>query len=200
VDAGSYVERAHRTLLRLCIHVSQPTRAACEEKEMAGETRGNGESGALPPPADGPQMFVNVQYIKDLSFENPRAPQSLIQPATQPDVAINVDVKARNLNPGSYEVVLTINVNANAQGEPVFLVELAYGAVVTVVNAHESMIAGLVLVETPRIIFPFARAIVANATRDGGFPPLLINPIDFAELLRQQQSLGQAAAPGGPLV
>ena len=103
---------------------------------MAGETRGNGESGALPPPADGPQMFVNVQYIKDLSFENPRAPQSLIQPATQPEVAINVDVKARNLNPGSYEVVLTINVNANAQGEPVFLVELAYAAVVTVVNAH----------------------------------------------------------------
>ena len=99
---------------------------------MAGEARGNGESDALPPPGDGPQMFVNVQYIKDLSFENPRAPQSLIQPATQPEVAINVDVKARNLNPEAYEVVLTINVNANAQGEPVFLVELAYAAVVTV--------------------------------------------------------------------
>jgi preprotein translocase subunit SecB len=141
-----------------------------------------------------------VQYIKDFSFENPRAPQSLIQPAAQPEVAINVDVKARNLNPEAYEVVLTINVNANAQGEPVFLVELAYGAVVTVRNASEQMLAGLVLVETPRIMFPFARAIIANATRDGGFPPLLINPIDFADLLRRQQASQQPPASPGPFV
>ena len=166
---------------------------------MAGEARGNGESDMLPPAADGPQMFVNVQYVKDFSFENPRAPQSLVQSATAPDVAINVDVKARNLNPGAYEVVLAINASATAQGEPVFLVELAYAAVVTVVNAPEEMLAGLVLVEAPRIIFPFARAIVANATRDGGFPPLLINPIDFAELLRRQQSPEQPPAEDTPL-
>lgn len=165
---------------------------------MPGEARGNGEADALPPPAGGPEMFINVQYVKDLSFENPRAPQSLIQPAVQPEVAINVDVKARNLNPEAYEVVLTINVNANAQGEPVFLVELAYAAVVTVRNASEQMLAGLVLVETPRIMFPFARAIVANATRDGGFPPLLINPIDFADLLHRQQMAAQAETPATP--
>ena len=167
---------------------------------MAGEVRGNGESDGLPPPVDGPQMFVNVQYVKDLSFENPRAPQSLMHPVTQPDVAINIDVKARNLNAEAYEVVLTINVNANAQGEPVFLVELAYAAVVTVRNAPEPLLTSLVLVETPRIIFPFARAVIANATRDGGFPPLLINPIDFAELLRQQQVPAQAAAEDTPPV
>jgi preprotein translocase subunit SecB len=165
---------------------------------MPGEVRGNGETDGLPPPAGGPEMFVNVQYVKDLSFENPRAPQSLIQPAVQPEVAINVDVKARNLNPEAYEVVLTINVNANAQGEPVFLVELAYAAVVTVRNAPEQMLAGLVLVETPRIMFPFARAIIANATRDGGFPPLLINPIDFADLLHRQQMAAQAETPATP--
>jgi preprotein translocase subunit SecB len=165
---------------------------------MPGEVRGNGETDGLPPPAGGPEMFVNVQYVKDLSFENPRAPQSLIQPAVQPEVAINVDVKARNLNPEAYEVVLTINVNANAQGEPVFLVELAYAAVVTVRNASEQMLAGLVLVETPRIMFPFARAIIANATRDGGFPPLLINPIDFADLLHRQQMAAQAETPATP--
>ena len=164
---------------------------------MPGEARGNGETDALPP-TGGPEMFVNVQYVKDLSFENPRAPQSLLQPAVQPEVAINVDVKARNLNPEAYEVVLTINVNANAQGEPVFLVELAYAAVVTVRNASEQMLAGLVLVETPRIMFPFARAIIANATRDGGFPPLLINPIDFADLLRRQQLAAQAEMPATP--
>jgi preprotein translocase subunit SecB len=159
---------------------------------MPGETRGNGESTAMPPTADGPQLFINVQYIKDLSFENPRAPQSLIQPTGQPEVAINVDVKARNLNQEAYEVVLTINVTANMQGEPVFLVELAYAAVVTVRNAPEPMLTSLVLIETPRIIFPFARAIIANATRDGGFPPLMINPIDFAELMRRHQSSEEA--------
>ncbi len=165
---------------------------------MPGEARGNGETDALPPPTDGPQLFVNIQYVKDLSFENPRAPQSLIQPATQPEVGINVDVKARNLNAEAYEVVLTINVNANAQGEPVFLVELVYAAVVTVRNAPEPLLANLILVETPRIIFPFARAVIANATRDGGFPPLLINPIDFAELMRHQQSPEQPGERAGP--
>jgi preprotein translocase subunit SecB len=160
---------------------------------MAGEVRGNGETDRVPPIPEGPQLFINVQYIKDLSFENPRAPQSLIQQTAQPEVAINVDVKARNLNQDAYEVVLTINVTANTQAEPVFLVELAYAAVVTVRNAPEPMLANLVLVETPRIIFPFARAVIANATRDGGFPPLMINPIDFAELLRRQQPPGEAA-------
>jgi preprotein translocase subunit SecB len=87
------------------------------------------------------------------------------------------------------------------QDEPVFLVELAYGTVVTVKNAPQEVLAPLILVETPRIVFPFARAIIANATRDGGFPPLMINPIDFAELLRRQQPEGQAAAPpGNPVV
>ena len=82
-----------------------------------------------------------------------------------------------------------------------FLVELAYGTVVTVKNTPQEMLAPLILVETPRIVFPFARAIIANATRDGGFPPLMINPIDFAELLRRQQADTQIAAPpGNPVV
>jgi preprotein translocase subunit SecB len=165
---------------------------------MAEERRGNGELGAEPvPPATEPaQMSVNVQYIKDFSFENPRAPQSLLQPQAQPEVGINVDVKARNLGPDLFEVVLTVNVNARAQGEPVFLVELAYAAVVTIKNAPEPVLRSLILVEAPRFMFPFARAIIANATRDGGFPPLMINPIDFAELLRRQPPDAAAAVPG----
>ena len=75
-----------------------------------------------------------------------------------------------------------------------FLVELAYGAVVTVRNTPPEMLGPMVLIETPRIIFPFARAVIANATRDGGFPPLMINPIDFAELLRRQQADAQLAS------
>jgi preprotein translocase subunit SecB len=158
---------------------------------MADEALGNGEID--PKPAEAPQLFVNFQYIKDLSFENPRAPQSLTQPAAQPEVAINVNVQASNLGPELFEVVLNTNVTARAGGEPVFIVELAYGAVVTVRNASEATMPAMVLVEAPRLIFPFARAIIANATRDGGFPPLMINPIDFAELLRRQQ--GAAAPP-----
>jgi preprotein translocase subunit SecB len=161
---------------------------------MAEEARGNGQTNVPPSPADAPQqLIVNAQYIKDLSFENPRAPQSLIQQGSQPSVDINVDVKAQNLGPEVFEVILTINVTARADEQPVFLVELAYGTVVTVKNAPPEMLSPLILVETPRIVFPFARAVIANATRDGGFPPLMINPIDFAELLRRQQAEAQAA-------
>ena len=166
---------------------------------MAEEAKGNGQTD-LPPAAAGAaqQLIINAQYVKDFSFENPRAPQSLIQPTTQPSVDINVDVKAQNLGPEVFEVILTINATARAQDEPVFLVELAYGTVVTVKNTPAEMLAPLILIETPRIAFPFARAIIANATRDGGFPPLMINPIDFAELLRHQQAQAQAtSSPGG---
>lgn len=160
---------------------------------MAEETTGNGSGGGPTMSPSGPQQLIlNAQYIKDLSFENPRAPQSLVQQTSQPEVEINVDVKASNLGPEVFEVVLTINATARAQGETVFLVELAYGSVVTVKNATAELLPALVLVETPRIVFPFARAVIANATRDGGFPPLMINPIDFAELLRRQQAGAQA--------
>src|SRR4029077_13051593 len=160
---------------------------------MAEETTGNGaDGGPAASPADTQQLILNAQYIKDMYFENPRAPQSLIQPTNQPDVEINIDVKAQHLRPDVFEVVLTINATARAQGETVFLVALAYGSVVRIKNAAAELLPMLILVETPRIVFPFARAIIANATRDGGFPPLMINPIDFAELLRRQQA-AQAA-------
>jgi preprotein translocase subunit SecB len=147
--------------------------------------------------AGGPQLIINAQYVRDLSFENPRAPHSLIQQQKQPEVGLNVDVKARTLGEGMYEVLLTINANAQTEGEPVFLVELSYGAVVTVKNASEEMIGGFILVETPRLMFPFARNIIADATRDGGFPPLFINPIDFADLLRREQQQRMAAEQQG---
>ena len=111
---------------------------------MSEEARGNGQSDMPSAVPDGQQqLIVNAQYIKDLSFENPRAPQSLIQQTAQPSVDINVDVKAQNLAPEVFEVVLTINATARIQNEPVFLVELAYGTVVTVKNAPQEMLAPL---------------------------------------------------------
>lgn len=139
------------------------------------------------------QLFINAQYIKDLSFENPRAPQSLTQQTSQPSVEINVDVKAHTMGPDTYEVELSINASAKTQDETLFIVELVYGAVVTARGVPQELLSPVILVETPRLMFPFARNIIAETTRDGGFPPLLINPIDFAELLRRN---GAAAQPG----
>ena len=157
------------------------------------ETNGEGIEAAGTTP--GITLAINAQYVKDLSFENPRAPQSLIQQKQQPEVQLGVDVKARNLGPDLYEVILSLNAKAIAENETVFVVELAYGAVITAKAEDQNVLPFLILVETPRLLFPFARNVVASATRDGGFPPLLINPIDFAELLRRQQQ-AQAEQPG----
>jgi len=163
---------------------------------MADEIPGNGQTTEPPPGAQGHQvghqLIINAQYIKDLSFEDPRAPQSLMQQAAPPSVEINIDVKAQSIGPENYEVVLTLNAAAKAQNDTLFLIELTYGALVTVRNVPQEMMAQVVLVETPRLMFPFARNIVAETSRDGGFPPLMINPVDFAELLRRNQTAQQA--------
>jgi preprotein translocase subunit SecB len=152
---------------------------------MAQTIGGNGQE-APPPVGDTAQrLIVNAQYIKDLSFENPRAPHSLAQQPSAPAVDINVDVNAQPLSPDTYEVVLTINASAKINDETLFILELVYGAVVTVRNVPRDMLPPVLLVETPRLMFPFARNIVADATQNGGFPPLMINPIDFTELLRR---------------
>lgn len=162
---------------------------------MAQMTAGNGHEATPGAGVDTAQrLIVNAQYIKDLSFENPRAPQSLTQQASAPSVDINVDVNAQPLNPETFEVVLAVKASATLNGEPLFLLELSYGAVVTVRNMPREALPSALLVETPRLMFPFARNIVADATRDGGFPPLMINPIDFTDLLRRNA----ATAPDAP--
>src|SRR5712671_7100248 len=130
---------------------------------MSEEPTGNGPS-AAPPVAGAPaaaaapqQLIINAQYIKDLSFENPRAPNSLRQQAAPPSVEINVDVKAQNLAPENYEVVLTIKASAKAAEETLFIIELVYGAVVTVCPVTQDLVSPIMLVETPRLMFPFAR-------------------------------------------
>ena len=170
---------------------------------MSDQATGNGPgapastvAGAAPQ-QQGQQLIINAQYIKDLSFENPHAPQSLRQQTGQPAVDINVDVKAQSMGTENYEVVLTINAGAKIQEEQLFLIELSYGAIITVRNVPQDLLSAVVLVETPRLMFPFARNIIAETTRDGGFPPLMINPIDFAELLRRNTANQGDAQAGG---
>ena len=145
-------------------------------------------------------LEFSTQYIKDLSFENPGAPLSLMgQTPPQVQVDIQVQVQPLDLPPREggqdkpYEVVLILRAQALREKDAVFVVELSYAGIFTPVNVPAEHVQPLLMIEAPRLLFPFARAAVATLTRDGGFPPLLINPIDFGALYQQQVAAGKAA-------
>tara|TARA_E500000331_G_C17230465_1_gene702403 strand:- start:827 stop:1327 length:501 start_codon:yes stop_codon:yes gene_type:complete len=136
---------------------------------------------------DSAPFMIGAQYIKDFSFENPRGIETLSAIQDNPDVSVDVSTNARAIGEeGMYEVLLFIRAEAQVEDNPVFIVELTYGGVVQVGGIPEEEIKPVVLIEGPRHLFPFARSIVSNAVRDGGFPPLLINPIDFGTLYVEQ--------------
>lgn len=151
----------------------------------------NPPQGADIPTPTGPSLRVLAQYIKDLSFENPAA--ATPQMAERPDIGISVDVSVRPHAAGDaiFEVVLKLSAQATAKEEPLFLCELVYGGLFELVGVSESDAEPLLLIECPRLLFPFARRIMAEVTREGGFPPLMIDPIDFVSLYRQQKARGR---------
>jgi preprotein translocase subunit SecB len=155
-----------------------------------------------------PQIQISQQYIKDLSFENPNAPSTVGPNSQPPQVKVSVDVRPNQLEGESrFEVVINLRADATQGDQQAFIVELAYAGVVELPgDTPREHQAPLLLIEAPRQMFPFARAIVSNAVRDGGFPPLLIQPIDFADLFRRQmqrmaqqrqQQQGGEGAPAG---
>src|SRR5260370_27132808 len=157
-----------------------------------------------PPSADPSQqaqagpLTIHGQYIKDLSFENPRAPQSLIE-QKQPQLTLNVNVTTRQFDTKTFEVTLTVEANAQTpEKDPLFMLELVYAGTVSLGDVPQDAYGPLLLIETPRLLFPFARAIVANATREAGFPPLNIAPVDFVALYRQQLDASGGQIPGVP--
>lgn len=133
-------------------------------------------------------MHVLAQYVKDLSFENPNAPQSLLPGRPQPQVNIGVDVQVQPMGEDVYEVVLKLNCEAKHDEATAFLVEIAYAGLFQLPGLPQEHHRAVLLIEAPRMLFPFARAIVAAATQDGGYPPLMINPIDFMDLYRRQHA------------
>ena len=149
-------------------------------------------------PAAALPLAVNWQYIRDLSFESPRAPQVFVQQAPAPQVQIQVRVDARPVGDNTYEVVLVIQASAKSNEDPVFLVELEYAGIFTAAAMPADALTPLLMIEGPRLLFPFAREVLATTTRNGGFPPLMINPIDFADLYRQNLRQRQAAADAAP--
>ncbi len=143
----------------------------------------------------GPQLRVMTQYIRDLSFENPNAPRTLGPLVEQPQIAVRVDVNVQRLSETDFEITLAIGVEAKAQEDVMFLVELQYCGLFRLVNVPAEQLEPVLLIECPRQIFPFARRIIADVTRDGGFPPLMIDPIDFVSLYQQRREAGNGPLP-----
>ena len=139
---------------------------------------GQNGNGAAPATAQ-PAVQVLAQYIKDLSFENPGAPQGLTQ---NPQIEFGVNLQARQNDGTNYEVELKLRIHATVQEKQLFLLELTYAGLFRLENIPEDALQPLLMIQAPHMLFPFARRIVADVVRDGGMPPLMVEPIDFAAL------------------
>jgi preprotein translocase subunit SecB len=161
------------------------------------ESAPNGTGG----PQDGglesqmPGLRVLAQYLKDHSFENPRAPMSFRDGGTAPAIEVNVDVNARGLGAGQFEVELAVSARARRGQDIVFVVETTYAGVFEIVNVPENQVEPILLIECPRLLFPFARQIVAETTTSGNFPPVMLDPIDFLMIYQRNLAARQGAAP-----
>ena len=134
-----------------------------------------------------PTVGIVAQYIKDLSFENPGAPAMM---AEGPQIDLGVDLQARRGDAEHFEVMLKLQVTAKAGDKTVFLLELAYAGLFRIVGVPDDMLQPLLLIQAPHMLFPFARRIVADVVRDGGMPPLMVDPIDFAALYQSKLASG----------
>ena len=150
------------------------------------------DAGAAAPEAEGgePGIRILAQFIRDLSFENPRAPDALRPNQAQPQIDLNVELNARGREDGLYEVDLKLSAGAHREDGPLFVVELLYGGVFQIAGVTGDDIEPVLMIECPRYLFPFARRIIAEVTSEGGFPPFLLDPIDFAAVYAARKAQG----------
>ena len=141
-----------------------------------------------------PSINILAQYTKDFSFENPGAPRSLQQREKAPNINISVNVNANPISGSDFDVVLTLNAEAKDGDKVLFVAELTYGGVFRISGFPQEHMLPVLFIECPRLLFPFARQIIADVTRNGGFPPLMIDPIDFAQMFAQRVSEEQSRA------
>jgi preprotein translocase subunit SecB len=147
-----------------------------------------------------PQINVLGQYIKDLSFENPSAPKSLREPGKNPNIQINFNVQAQSIGDNMYEVELRMEAQAKSDAGVLYNLELVYAGGFLLKNLPAEAIQPILFIECPALLFPYVRRLVSDMTREGGFPPLLIDPIDFAALYRQRLMQQQQEAGEAPVV
>ncbi|WDR01796.1 protein-export chaperone SecB [Devosia algicola] len=161
------------------------------------------QAGTTPEAGAAPAMNLVGQYIRDLSFENPDAPASIMLGSGQPTFNVSISVGVKKQSDDIYAVELTLNAKATRETKVLFNVELVYGGVFRLQNIPEAQLSQLLMIECPRLIFPFARQVLAGVTQQGGFPPLMMEPVDFSAIYRQnlatlaakQQAEGGATTP-----
>jgi preprotein translocase subunit SecB len=145
-----------------------------------------------------PQLNVLGQYIKDFSFENPNAPRSLAPNQTQPNINIQINVGVTQSGETDFEVTLKLEGKAESSGTVLFVFDLTFAGMFRIQNVPKEHLHALVMIECPRLLFPFAREIIATAVRNGGFAPLLLDPVDFVALYQQRVAQEQAKAAATP--
>jgi preprotein translocase subunit SecB len=173
-------------------------------------TNGDGSQSQVPPPGapmggtpgqpqNAPMFGMLTQYLKDFSFENPNAPRSL-NPTQQPVASLQVDVVANPMAPTDFEVALKMEGKTEAAGTLMFSFDLVFAGLFRIQNIPQENIGPLLMIECPRLLFPFAREVIASAVRNGGFPHFFIEPIDFLTLYRQKMGQGPEPQPVAPTV
>ena len=154
-----------------------------DEEEADAPSPGNGNAGVGPP--GGVAIQTIAQYIKDLSFENPNGATIAREEHEAPDVEMNISVTTENIAEDNYEVALIMRAEAVTEGRTLFMVELTYCGLFNLINVPAERVDLVLKVHCPTLLFPFARHVIADATRHGGYPPLLINSIDFGSIYQQ---------------
>jgi preprotein translocase subunit SecB len=145
-----------------------------------------------------PQVGLLSQYVKDLSFENPNAP-AVYQWQSQPQIDVQFNIGSQQLNDEVYEIALKVDITARAEGNTAFAVELLYAGLFALRNIPDEQLQPFLLAEAPRLLFPFARRVIADCVRDGGFPPLMLDPIDFASLYMQRAAQMEGGMASGEI-
>ena len=150
-----------------------------DDQKPSGDEAGQDGEGNIP-------LNIMHQYTKDLSFENPSSPGLFInEPTEPPNIDINVGVETQALGSNTYEVTLHVRVNATAGSTTLFIAEIAYAAIAEIGEVPEEQLHPFIVIEVPRMIFPFARSILCSMITEGGFPPVFVSPVDFVEMYRQ---------------
>jgi len=144
--------------------------------------------------ADKPAIFLRAQYIKDLSFENPRAPASIFSLREAPQMDVSINLGAQRLEEKIFELSIHISTRAVAEKTTVFLCDVVYAGVLEMQGIADAALEPTIFIQGAQLLYPFARRVVADLTRDGGFPPLQLEPMDFAELYRQRAPQATASA------
>jgi len=143
-----------------------------------------------------PAIRILAQYVRDLSFENPKAPEALRAGAASPQIELGVELNAQSREGGVFEIELKLTAAARRDGDPVFQIELVYAGLFQVVGVEADDLEQVLMIECPRYLFPFARRLIADLTAEGGFPPLMLEPMDFAAIYLARKAQSQGAQFG----